>query len=772
MAVPDGYESGNYVSRYLNSEILSQYKYGVACVSNIDVRGNFMVNAIVKRPRKHSKPVYELACILGYIGGEIRDGFFGSNLRESEVISEMKFNIDFIDEKYIRMTFAPVEEVAALCVLPLHKKSVEKGLAFPDRDTANAFQCLKKVAQKCKYKSAEDFWSSILEHSSSRSLNSSKFQGFRAELQTWLLEKEDLMYHGCPLPPRPPQQNPSTPTSFLDFLQQRTQMLLENEQVTSWKKIAAKKITSALNYERFCGMAEYQALWYAWMGDLDRANVMVDALKSLQDDQQKEKPLNPENMVVSIIFDISYCNLVNDGVYEGSNVADARLTPTERCDICLSHAKRTNTASAMDSNLLTCVDRDGTGEFGSSQVRNDLAKLLFAVNKFGIDLTMRCAAEHLFTKAIDTFLAHSFENLFWKIKPTNVMADATKSDFQKCVFQAIASKPQGELDVCKLAESCKSILSDALSKNCGSKLRGDDIIRICGLFETKFQKVVKEYHKLVDEVSSLERNEANLSAEKISQDLFLSHVVPFLAYEFKGVWDFLSGSKKTKILTKESHLVYDSCREAFSRVLETSSGSGSSCLLDKTQAKGESFKSEQGEDKVCSDSSCACKDVDKFHKHLVNILSSANNPVPFFKCNSSGDVVISEELCSASGKDHYNGMPAFDYEGICRTIKGIHEKEFAVCPVLAMMCNTACRRIYLNFTGKLTNDMLELMLKKNPRFEHHSCQTCGQKESQLGEFKKCGGCKSVYYCGKKCQALDWKSGHRLKCKTAGAARVS
>ena len=266
-----------------------------------------MVNAIVKRPRKHSKPVYELACILGYIGGEIRDGFFGSNLRESEVISGMKFNIDVIDEKYTRMTFAPVEEVAALCVLPLHNKSVEKGLAFPDRDTANAFQCLKKVAQQCKCKSAEDFLSSILENSSSRPLNSSKFQGFRAELQTWLLEKEDLMYHGCPLPPRPPQQNPNPPTSFLDIFQQRTQMLLENEQVTSWKKTAAKMITSPLNYERFCGMAEYQALWYVWMGDLDRANVMVDALKSLQDDQQKEKPLNPENMVVSIIFDISYC---------------------------------------------------------------------------------------------------------------------------------------------------------------------------------------------------------------------------------------------------------------------------------------------------------------------------------------------------------------------------------------------------------------------------------------------------------------------------------
>ena len=101
-------------------------------------------------------------------------------------------------------------------------------------------------------------------------------------------------------------------------------------------------------------------------------------------------------------------------MYEGSNIADARLTPIERCDICLSHAKRTNTASSMDSNLLTCVDRDGTGEFGSCLVRNDLAKLLFSVNKFGIDLIMRCAAEHLFTKAIDTFLSHSFENCFGK----------------------------------------------------------------------------------------------------------------------------------------------------------------------------------------------------------------------------------------------------------------------------------------------------------------------------------------------------------------------
>ena len=57
------------------------------------------MNAIVKRPRKHSKPVYDFANILGYIGGEIRDGFFKSNLKESEVISAMKLHIDLSSGK-------------------------------------------------------------------------------------------------------------------------------------------------------------------------------------------------------------------------------------------------------------------------------------------------------------------------------------------------------------------------------------------------------------------------------------------------------------------------------------------------------------------------------------------------------------------------------------------------------------------------------------------------------------------------------------------------
>ena len=145
-------------------------------------------------------------------------------------------------------------------------------------------------------------------------------------------------------------------------------------------------------------------------------------------------------------------------------------------------------------------------------------------------------------------------------------------------------------------------------------------------------------------------------------------------------------------------------------------------------------------------------------------MSSAKNPVPFFKCHSNGDVKINEELCSGEDGDYHSGMPAFDFERLCSTIEEIDEERFAVCPVLATMCKVACRKIYLKFTEDLSNELLTLMKKKNPRFEWHSCQTCGQEESQLGEFKRCGGCKRVYYSGKKCQVDDWKAGRRQKCK--------
>ena len=39
----------------------------------------------------------------------------------------------------------------------------------------------------------------------------------------------------------------------------------------------------------------------------------------------------------------------------------------------------------------------------------------------------------------------------------------------------------------------------------------------------------------------------------------------------------------------------------------------------------------------------------------------------------------------------------------------------------------------------------------------HSCQECGKYAKH-----KCGGCKSVYYCGSECQKLGWKY-HKESC---------
>ena len=44
-----------------------------------------------------------------------------------------------------------------------------------------------------------------------------------------------------------------------------------------------------------------------------------------------------------------------------------------------------------------------------------------------------------------------------------------------------------------------------------------------------------------------------------------------------------------------------------------------------------------------------------------------------------------------------------------------------------------------------------------------SCEVCGKKEKNLGDFQKCGRCKLSYYCSRSCQKLDWKK-HKLLCK--------
>ncbi|KAJ3555799.1 hypothetical protein NP233_g12121 [Leucocoprinus birnbaumii] len=52
---------------------------------------------------------------------------------------------------------------------------------------------------------------------------------------------------------------------------------------------------------------------------------------------------------------------------------------------------------------------------------------------------------------------------------------------------------------------------------------------------------------------------------------------------------------------------------------------------------------------------------------------------------------------------------------------------------------------------------------------HH--MVCGNDECpgavfQKSHLKTCGRCKSVFYCGARCQKLDWKARHKKYCKTS------
>ncbi|KAG0270367.1 hypothetical protein DFQ27_008382 [Actinomortierella ambigua] len=44
-----------------------------------------------------------------------------------------------------------------------------------------------------------------------------------------------------------------------------------------------------------------------------------------------------------------------------------------------------------------------------------------------------------------------------------------------------------------------------------------------------------------------------------------------------------------------------------------------------------------------------------------------------------------------------------------------------------------------------------------------SMSGCQNVETSKGEFKRCAGCKKMFYCSRACQVNDWKQGHKNKC---------
>lgn len=66
------------------------YEYGVVCVFNVDGWGNVFIYVMIKwGEKKNLKLVFDYVNILGFVGGEIRDGFCNINFKEGEVFCFM-----------------------------------------------------------------------------------------------------------------------------------------------------------------------------------------------------------------------------------------------------------------------------------------------------------------------------------------------------------------------------------------------------------------------------------------------------------------------------------------------------------------------------------------------------------------------------------------------------------------------------------------------------------------------------------------------------------
>mmetsp|Transcript_5336 Transcript_5336/g.13536 ORF Transcript_5336/g.13536 Transcript_5336/m.13536 type:complete len:93 (+) Transcript_5336:1089-1367(+) len=42
------------------------------------------------------------------------------------------------------------------------------------------------------------------------------------------------------------------------------------------------------------------------------------------------------------------------------------------------------------------------------------------------------------------------------------------------------------------------------------------------------------------------------------------------------------------------------------------------------------------------------------------------------------------------------------------------------------------------------------------------CASCGSVQEESKQFKRCGGCRLVYFCGSDCQKVAWKT-HKKVC---------
>ncbi|XP_022799776.1 uncharacterized protein LOC111337696 [Stylophora pistillata] len=736
-----------------NPKILSKYQHGLAYVTNTDGRGIFSVNGIFRRGQKAKKPTFDLVNILCYVGGEIRDGFTLEKLREGDLVPILESNFSMAAGKAILQP-VPIEEAAKLLVVPCYEKAkaLLGGKTFINREVKRSFEFYERVSRFCEYSSEEEF---IMAKGGSEVTMSFTYLDLRRpEFDAWWIEKSELQYLGCPLPPTPmafPEYEKLLlgGETMIDFMSKASN---QRSKLSQWKKKTLEKFSLPVNFERLSGICRHQSLWYTWKGDLRLGVTMLESAKKIIEDQNAKRLLNARNPVVDMFLSLTQIKFAQIGSCEGQvNKVNWQWSKGHQCKTCHASATMERDDNALPGTwTLTCVDKDGRGQIGTKTNRQSLVTALAAVKKIKCKGEFETCIKYHLKDGLGIFLEHSFVNLYWKSKPTPSMTEVL---IEEAVDQFVDSVDCDNFDPVEWTASCTSLLVKLLVKHCHGKLSGEAINDVGELFQEAFKRQIAQN---ILEVEKLPQYTTlcvdKASMQQLSSVMMARAVAPSIARNFLFKWKTMARVDKKEALSGSFVDLLAATRKVYEKYSIKKVSRDVSDEGNSTQA--------------CSKKACACQDLAKFQDFAVDLLAEGHNPVSFLSCSPEGKVTLSEGLfVDSSGEliddmisshDMYIYEKIMDYDNL---------KDFANCPRLACLCQFACCEIYTMLKVNAIVSFKKITWKESAVTETHCCSFCGQMANEEVTLMKCSACKAVVYCSYRCQRKDWKAGHKQKCQS-------
>lgn len=161
------------------------------------------------------------------------------------------------------------------------------------------------------------------------------------------------------------------------------------------------------------------------------------------------------------------------------------------CEVCLSLVFLGSDRNGFY--VLICIDKDFNGEFGCKNIRVNIAKLLFVINKYGMNKDFDIVVNYFFYEVFYIFLEYLFFVLYWRIKFINFMiVDIENEVVLKFIELLIVDE---KLDVLKWVDFFIVVLREVLVNYCSKKFGKEDVDKLIELFRLKLEKILIEYNK-------------------------------------------------------------------------------------------------------------------------------------------------------------------------------------------------------------------------------------------------------------------------------------